>query len=166
MNFKKAWVVGLAAAALATGVGVTAHAQDASHDPICATHNQKPVRKLSHTVPVPGVAKAAVLCFYNTPLDTNVTTVLSHQISQPARFASLLNQSKPGMYVQCMVYYPYHFTIIFTLTDGHRVYLNPVNCGPLLSNASDKAFQMSEPARARFAQLTAAFLPDSRPSRS
>ena len=128
------------------------------YDPICDTHNQKPVRKLSHTVPVPGKAKAAVLCFYNTPLDTNVTTVVSHQISHPARFARLLNQSKPGSYVQCMMYFPYHFTVIFSLTDGHRVYLNPVNCGPLLSNASDQAFQMSAAARARLTQLTAPYL--------
>ena len=160
---KSKWVVALAAAALAIGVGVTAHAQDASHDPVCDTHNQKPVRVKSKTQPIPGTVKRAVLCYYSTPLDTNVTTVQSHLISKPAAFAKLLNASKPGSYVQCMMYFPYHFAIVFYLTDGHRVYVNPVNCGPLLSNASSSAFQMTEAARARFGQLTAEYLPASGP---
>ena len=149
----------VAALLVVSGSVAVAPASAAVYSPICDTVNENPVPNLSHTKPVPGIVKSAVLCFYSKPINSDQATVQSHKISYPVRLAKLLNQSKITIGVRCMVYFPYHFVIIFKLASGRLVYVQPVNCGPLFSNASDKAFELSDAARARVNSLEALFLP-------
>jgi hypothetical protein len=129
-----------------------------SHSRLCDLKSSDLYGKVANSHPLPNNVKSVVLCHLHSDFGGgDGAWVKSFDVPQPRKFANLLNQAKRSSGIACAVGFSDSALIIATLTNGERVVLNQINCGPLLSSYSSLSFEMPAAAQAVLKKLDPTF---------
>ena len=129
-----------------------------AHNALCDIKVNDLYGKAANSHPLPHNVKSAVLCHLHAGAGkNNQSRVTSFEIPQPRKFANLINRAKRSSGIACAVWFSESALIVATLSNGERVVLTQINCGPLISTYSSIPFVMPAAAQSVLKKLDPTF---------
>ena len=153
---KYLWLVLAVLIAVSTSAAVALRTP--SHSRLCDLKSSDLYGKVANSHPLPNGVKSVVLCHLHSDFGGgDGAWVKSFDVPQPGKFATLVNRAKVGSGITCLVAFSDSVRLVVTLETGERVFLEPMNCGPLVSSYSSLSFEMPAPAKAVLKKLDPTF---------